>query len=147
MKRLFLHKFAFALSFICTWLNLVGFISATDDTDSDGDGLPDWYEIVIGTDPYNPDTDGDGITDGMEVLTYQTDPLNPDSDGDGIPDGWEVAHWLNPNDPGDAAADWDGDGLTNLQEYLAGTDPNNPDSDGDGLSDGWEVAHGLNPAN
>src|SRR5207247_5691563 len=51
--------------------------------DSDGDGLPDWVEIMIGTDPFNPDTDGDGLSDGDEVLRYHTNPLKPDTDGDG----------------------------------------------------------------
>ncbi|MDP6946588.1 MAG: MopE-related protein, partial [Myxococcota bacterium] len=32
-------------------------------------------------------------------------------------------------------ADWDGDGLTNLQEAYIGSDPQNADTDGDGLSD------------
>lgn len=45
-----------------------------------------------------------------------------DTDGDGMPDDWEIAHQLNPLVK-DAAEDADGDGMTNLQEYLAGTDP------------------------
>ena len=46
-----------------------------------------------------------------------------DTDGDGMPDGWESANNFNPNDPTDASQDADGDGFTNLGEYLAGTDP------------------------
>lgn len=46
-----------------------------------------------------------------------------DSDGDGMPDSWEKKYGLNPNDPSDAAKDADGDGYTNLEEYLNGTDP------------------------
>jgi YD repeat-containing protein len=44
--------------------------------DSDGDGLSDLQEIMIGTDPFNPDTDGDGFSDGVEVATG-SDPLDP----------------------------------------------------------------------
>ncbi len=42
--------------------------------DSDHDGLPDWEEELIGTDPHNPDTDGDGFKDGEEVASGH-DPL------------------------------------------------------------------------
>jgi type VI protein secretion system component Hcp len=45
-----------------------------------------------------------------------------DSDGDGMPDEWEIAHDLLVG-YNDADEDADGDGFTNLQEYLLGTDP------------------------
>jgi pSer/pThr/pTyr-binding forkhead associated (FHA) protein len=64
--------------------------------DSDGDGLTDAQERLIGTDPLNPDTDGDGLTDGQEVLVYGTDPLRPDTSGDGINDGTAVATGIDP---------------------------------------------------
>jgi subtilisin family serine protease len=49
--------------------------------DSDGDGLTDCEEAVLGTDPNNPDTDGDGCADGEELgpdptLGGEQDPLN-----------------------------------------------------------------------
>ena len=45
--------------------------------------------------------------------------------GDGIPNGWKQQFGLDPLDPTVANADPDGDGMSNLQEYLAGTDPTN----------------------
>ncbi|MDG6224223.1 MAG: hypothetical protein QCI82_01785 [Candidatus Thermoplasmatota archaeon] len=45
-----------------------------------------------------------------------------DTDGDGIPDWWEIAFGTDPYVK-DADKDPDGDGRTNLQEYLDGTHP------------------------
>jgi hypothetical protein len=117
--------------------------------DSDADGLLDGFEVMLGTDPLDRfgDADGDGLDDASEVRSYETDPTNPDSDGDGLPDGFEVQQFiLDPNDPSDAAADFDADGLSNLEEYERGTFLQFEDSDFDGLLDGEEVhAHGTNP--
>ncbi len=49
--------------------------------DSDGDGLKDFEEKSIGSDPSNPDTDGDGLLDGWEYIG-----LGYDADGDGVMD-------------------------------------------------------------
>lgn len=47
-------------------------------------------------------------------------PAPRDSDGDGMPDVWEKAHGLDPRNAADGAADRDGDGYTNLEDYLNG---------------------------
>jgi parallel beta-helix repeat protein len=62
-----------------------------------------------------------------------------DLDNDFMPDGWEIDNGLNICID-DANLDLDGEGLSNLSEYLAGTKANNRDSDGDGLEDNLDVA-------
>lgn len=44
----------------------------------------------------------------------------PDTDHDAMPDAWEIAHGLGPANPLDGPLDSDGDGYTNLEEYLNG---------------------------
>ncbi len=89
--------------------------------------------------------DGGGLSlQRLAVNLYGNEPLNwiaasptpgannsttsPDTDGDGIPDWAEDQMGLDRNNPLDAALDPDGDGATNLQEYLARTDHLNANS-------------------
>jgi len=53
----------------------------TEDLDSDGDGLRDCEEEVIGTDPRNPDTDGDYLPDALEYF-LDGSPLSGDPNTD-----------------------------------------------------------------
>jgi hypothetical protein len=56
-------------------------------------------------------------------------PVCVDWDGDGMPDDWEIEVGLDP-ETDDGELDSDGDGTTNLLEYLRGTDPLAADIDG-----------------
>lgn len=58
---------------------------------------------------------------GWPELAAGTAP--PDGDRDGMPDAWEKLHGLDADDAADTVGDSDGDGYTNLEEYLNGTDP------------------------
>ena len=111
------------------------------DPDSDGDGLIDGEEITAATIVSNEDTDGDGIVDGEEI-DIGTNPNDDDSDDDGLSDGEEVGYGTSPINP-----DSDSDGVDDLSEIMNETNPTNADTDGDGLTDGEEEANNTDPNN
>ena len=67
-----------------------------------------------------------GLSNAVAVVQTDTIPGGLDADGNGLADAWERLHFghtgVNP------AADSDGDGLSNKEEYLAGTDPTDASS-------------------
>lgn len=142
--------------------------------DTDGGGVPDCVEAILGTDPdvaadddLTTDTDGDGVPDYIEIIvgTDPNDPNDvpsgvngPDSDGDGFPDWIELLVGSDPNDPNSTPmtvgddTDTDGDGVPDWVEILYGSDPDDPnsvpdniDSDGDGVPDWVEIIMGTDP--
>ncbi|GAB3764190.1 pectinesterase [Microlunatus parietis] len=60
--------------------------------------------------------DQEGDVGGFPELAEGTAPA--DADRDGMPDGWETARGLDPDDPADRNGDDNGNGYTNLEEYL-----------------------------
>lgn len=81
---------------------------------------------------------GSGLTTTADGLTYLSpiqvrlaSPTDLDADADGLPDAWEILHGLRPDVASGvdgALGDPDGDGSTNMEEFLAGTDPQDPES-------------------
>ena len=140
--------------------------------DTDGDGLPNWWEIRYGLNPNDAtgangasgNPDADGLTNLQEYnigsvrFPGGTSPVNADTDADGVNDGPEVnridPQTLLPAPTNPLLADTDGDGLKDGAEtdtcvYVSvnntGSDPLKVDTDGDTFSDGLEVAQGSLP--
>ncbi len=116
--------------------------------DSDGDGVSDRAECLLGTDPMsaaskppvtyptNVDADHDGLPDTVEAI-LGTNATNADSDGDGLTDGLEVrAYGSNP-----LSANTDGDICNDAQE-VASVDANTGISSSDLLA----VAQAFGPS-
>jgi Mg-chelatase subunit ChlD len=115
-----------------SFVERTGFI--LPETDTDNDGLADWWERRFFTSLSS--------TDG-----------SIDSDGDGLTDLGEYQAGLDPTKPytfggivSDADVDSDGDGLSNAnEESLYSSDPGNADTDDDGVSDGVEIENVTSP--
>jgi hypothetical protein len=69
-------------------------------------------------------------SDETDLVFLAAPSANADSDNDGLPDAWEIGVFGSLAN--DGSGDADGDGMTNLAEYLAeylaGTDPTRADS-------------------
>ncbi|MBN1852338.1 MAG: pectate lyase [Pirellulales bacterium] len=66
----------------------------------------------------NPDEVG-----GYPIYTFSPEEIPADTDHDGMPDAWEKQYNFDPNQGSDPSEDSDGDGYTNVEEYLNGTNP------------------------
>ena len=67
---------------------------------------------------------------GAALQSYKLKVVFADTDKDGLPDTWETKHWGNLTKVNSAKADFDGDGVSNLDEYKDGTDPKTSNAPG-----------------
>lgn len=105
------------------------------DSLSDEDALTAYQRVIADVGANRPKRDpidarlindvikgtGKIIDDEKEVGGWpelKSAPAPLDTDRDGMPDAWETARKLNPKDAADGARDRNGDGYTNLEEYL-----------------------------
>jgi hypothetical protein len=66
---------------------------------------------------------------GQTLSAFANLTLAADTDGDGLPNSWENSHaGFSVTDPADGSRDDDGDGMSNLAEFIAGTDYLDPAS-------------------
>lgn len=171
--------FVESTEFSCHYLNEEYLCDDDDGEEALDVHLSGWLNSGAGggtdgpTDPTSADSDGDGMPDGWEIEhrrwigdvytggnLWTLDPRDPsdatmDADGDGLDNLCEYM-WGNlletvlieglptHRENASAAQNW------------TKTDPNNPDSDGDSLPDGWEARYqctwgrnnrGINPLN
>ena len=70
----------------------------------------------------------DGQKDVGGWPTYAATAPPADADHDAMPDAWEKRFGFSPSDPADGPKDLDGDGYTNVEEFLNLTDPTKPDT-------------------
>ncbi|MES2708730.1 MAG: hypothetical protein V4726_19195 [Verrucomicrobiota bacterium] len=125
-------------------------------TDSDGDNMPDFWELTYSNGggltvfKANGDFDQDGLPD-PEEYGRASDPTKADTDGDGLSDKVETknGNYIDANstgtDPG--KQDTDGDGLSDSAEIAASpaTNPTKADTDGDTFSDSEEIFYNSSP--
>lgn len=100
----------------------IGWINFSEE----GNPRVDWATGRLGGRIYSANTGWIGLESGDSYIRLDSVAPAADSDGDNLPDAWEIEHagvLLALGRNGDA----DGDGQTDLEEYLAATNPLNPD--------------------
>ncbi len=114
--------------------------------DSDGDGLTDAEEEIIGTDPDDPDTDNDGLNDGDDP-----DPLTPNNQLVLEPHSLEFTAAIGSDDPVSQTVSIEGSASSTFAWTSASNEPwltlNPAVGDGNADTDVSIETAGLTPEN
>jgi uncharacterized repeat protein (TIGR01451 family) len=101
----------------------LGNLNAGTVTDLRLELLPLTHGVFVNTATVSADTP-DANPQNNAVTCTNLVLVAADSDANGLPDWWEQYYFPNPADR-ISTKDFDGDGVSNRDEYLAGTDPTN----------------------
>ncbi|MCG3223598.1 MAG: hypothetical protein H7647_03960 [Candidatus Heimdallarchaeota archaeon] len=129
------------------WDEIFIYLTIPNNNDTDGDMMPDGWEVNNLLDPLEVDSLEDPDSDNLlnvDEFGNNTNPHKSDTDDDLMPDGWEVQYDLNPL-VNDAPRDPDRDELQNVFEFNIGTNPKKRDTDDDSMPDGWEYKNNFDP--
>ena len=120
-------------------------IGPADQTDGDGDGVPDDEDVCAGGDD-TMDFDGDGVPDFCDVCPLDAEN---DGDGDGFCESDDNCPGVANGDQGDQDGDWagdacdidiDGDGILNeADNCFLDVNPDQADADQDGVGDACDA--------
>lgn len=141
-----MRKLIISLAIALGMISIVGMVVALNpldnddwDQDPDSDGLNNREEFSAGSDPNNWDSDGDGLPDGWEVDNNidPTDPTDAELDNDYF-GGEEYASYSQVDPPYtnyDEYYRFYGVDAETGENLYRPTNPNNPDTDGDAILD------------
>lgn len=99
--------------------------AAAFNDNGDGSAIFDWTPAEGQAGTYNLTfSASDGVLTDRQDMRITVHP-HSDTDSDGMKDDWEQRYFSSLER--DGTGDYDGDGITDLDEFLLGTDPTRPD--------------------
>lgn len=117
--------------------NVIGADNGQLQLDSDGDGIPNSEELILGSNPYSADSDGNGVSDLVEYRTKGA-PCNDAKCAPAGRDTYAICDGFNPTVASSGQVTFphsNNDALNDCEKFTLGADRNTFDSNGDFVPD------------